>query len=126
MINIKKAFLILLVFTVLFVAFMTGFGFLAVTFIIPYVIFCYNGAISLFTSKLLTSFIIGIVGAISIVPIYNTFKGVGKWVKRKTKKVKAFFKKRFGKKTDEETQTERLEYPEQHPYEDVVSEVVEK
>lgn len=114
MISLKKALLILLTFSVLFIAFITGYGFIVAAFIIPYVIYCYNGALCLFSSKLLTSLVISIVGAISIVPIYNISKKIGLWVKGKYKKVKKFFKKRFGKKKDMETQTEQLEYPDPH------------
>ena len=114
MINIKKLLIILSTFSILFIAFITGFGFIAIALfaplIIPFIVSAFKGAVSLFSAKLLLSFTIGIAGAISIVPLYNAFKKMGIWVKGKAKKVKTFFKKRFGKKKDMETQTERHVY----------------
>ena len=119
MIGIKKAFIILLTFSVLFIAFMTGFGFIAIALfapiIVPFVISTFNGAVSLFSSKLLMSFAIGIVGSICIIPFYHMMKKMGLWIKGKYKKVKGIFRKKFGKKKDMETQTEQLEYPDPGP-----------
>ena len=126
--ELKKAFLILLTFTLLFGAFVTGVGFVAVALfsplIVPFIVSTFNGAVCVFSSKVLLSFVIALGGGILIMPFYKMLKRFGGWVKRKYKKVKGFFMKKFGKnKRTISTQTIRDEYPYAEEMKDDIEEV---